>query len=264
MEFLKIVGSGNDFVIIDNRKKLIKNGSSLAIKLCNRKFGIGADGLLLLENSKKADFKMRIFNRDGSEAEMCGNGLRCILRFISENSISKKKNLKIETKAGVLDGIIKNKIVKVRMNIIGKPKLNIQIPVEKSRITGNFINTGVPHTVIFVDNVDKINLEKIGPQIRYSKVFGENGTNVDWVEIVKEGIIKIRTYERGVEGETLSCGTGAVASAVITSIVKRFKSPITIIPKSKELLKVYFDKNFNKIYLEGKTFYTFKGIWIES
>jgi diaminopimelate epimerase len=264
MEFLKIVGSGNDFVVIDNRKNLIKNRSSIAKKLCDRKFGIGADGLLLLENSKKADFKMRIFNPDGSEAEMCGNGLRCILRFISENSISKKKNLQIETKAGILDGAIKGKVVKVRMNIIGEPKLNLEIPVENSKITGNYINTGVPHTVIFVEDVDRVDVEKIGPSIRYNKIFGKSGTNVDWVEILKEGTIKIRTYERGVEGETLSCGTGTVASAVITSILKKFKSPITVIPKSKEVLRVYFDKDFKKIYLEGKTLYTFKGIWIES
>ncbi|HOK55757.1 MAG TPA: diaminopimelate epimerase [bacterium] len=264
IKFFKIVGSGNDFVIIDNRKNLIKNRNSLALKLCDRKFGIGADGLLLLENSEKADFKMRIFNPDGSEAEMCGNGLRCILRFISENSISKKKHLKIETKAGLLDGIIKGKTMKVRMNIIGEPKLNVEIPVDKSKIIGNFINTGVPHTVIFVDNVEKVDLEKIGPQIRYNKIFGKSGTNVNWVEIIKEGTIKIRTYERGVEGETLSCGTGSVASAIITSIIKKFKSPVTVITKSKELLKVYFDEDFNKVYLEGKTFYAFKGVWVES
>ncbi|MCM8784679.1 MAG: diaminopimelate epimerase [Candidatus Omnitrophica bacterium] len=264
MEFLKIAGSGNDFVVVDNRKNLIRNKKSLAIKLCDRKFGIGADGLLLLENSKNADFKMRIFNPDGSEAEMCGNGLRCILRFIYEKSISKKKNLNIETKAGILEGKIKGKIIKVRMKVVNSPKLNIEIPIENFKIIGNFVNTGVPHTVIFVDDVEKVNLEEIGPKIRYNKIFGESGTNVDWVEIVKNGIIRIRTYERGVEGETLSCGTGACASAIITSIKEKFKSPIFVITKSKEILKVYFDKDFEKIYLEGKTLLTFKGIWIGS
>ncbi|MFN4226828.1 MAG: diaminopimelate epimerase [Candidatus Ratteibacteria bacterium] len=264
MEFFKIVGSGNDFVVIDNRNNSIKNRKLLAIKLCDRKFGIGADGLLLLEDSKKGDFKMRIFNPDGSEAEMCGNGLRCILRFIHEKSISKKKNLNIETKAGILEGIIKGKIIKVRMKIINSPKLDIEIPIENFKIIGNFVNTGVPHTVIFVDNVEKINLEEIGPKIRFNKVFGKSGTNVDWVEIVKRGVIKIRTYERGVEGETLSCGTGACASAIITSIKEKFESPISVITKSKEILKIYFDKNFEKVYLEGKTLLTFKGIWIGS
>ncbi|MCM8818426.1 MAG: diaminopimelate epimerase [Candidatus Omnitrophica bacterium] len=263
MEFFKIVGSGNDFIVIDNRKNLLKNRKKLSIKLCDRKFGIGADGLLLLENSKKADFKMRIFNPDGSEAEMCGNGLRCILRFINESSISKKKKLKIETKAGILDGEIKGENIKVRIKIIEKPELDITIPVNNQNIVGNYINTGVPHTIIFVDNVDKVNLSKLGPQIRHNKIFGKSGTNVDWVEIIKTGLIKIRTYERGVEGETLSCGTGVVASAIITSLKHRMPSPIKVITKSKEILKVYFNDNLENVYLEGKTLYTFKGTWIE-
>ncbi len=264
MEFSKIVGSGNDFVVIDNRKNIIKNRKNLAIKLCNRKLGIGADGLLLLENSQMADFKMRIFNPDGSEAEMCGNGLRCILRFINENLISKKKKLKIETKAGILDGEIKKKTIKIRIKIIEKPRLNIEIPINNEKIIGNYINTGVPHTVIFVDDIEKINIQKIGPEIRYNKIFGKSGTNVDWVEIVKKNLIKIRTYERGVEGETLSCGTGTVASAIITSLTENMSSPISVITRSKEILKVYFDKELKNVYLEGKTFYTFKGKWVES
>lgn len=264
MEFLKIVGSGNDFVVIDNRKNLIKERKKIAIKLCNRKFGVGADGLLLLENSKKADFKMRIFNPDGSEAEMCGNGLRCILRFISENSLSSKKKLKIETKAGILEGEIKGKNIKVKMILLGKPELNIEIPVNNKKIIGDFINTGVPHTVIFVENVDKVDVENLGPKIRYNKIFAPNGTNVDWVEVIKDGWIKIRTYERGVEGETLSCGTGSVASAIITSLKRGMKSPINVITKSNEILKVYFDRDLKNIYLEGKTLYVFKGKWVES
>ncbi len=262
MEFAKIVGSGNDFIVIDNRENKIKRGNEIAKKLCDRKFGIGADGLLLLEKSKKADFKMRIFNPDGSEAEMCGNGLRCILRFIYENSLSNKKKLEIETKAGILDGEIKGKNIKIRIKLIEEAKLNIEIPVDKDVIIGNYINTGVPHTVIFVNDIEKINLKEIGPKIRNNKIFGEKGTNVDWVEVVKDGYIKIRTYERGVEGETLSCGTGVVASAIITYLNRGMKSPINVITKSKEILRVYFDKELENIYLEGKTLYTFKGIWI--
>lgn len=264
MKFSKIVGSGNDFIVIDNREGKIKNRKNLAIKLCNRKFGIGADGLLFLEKSNKADFKMRIFNPDGSEAEMCGNGLRCLLRFIYESSLSNKRKLKIETMAGVLEGEIKGKNIKIKMKLIGEPKLNIEIPVDNEIIIGNYINTGVPHTVVFVENVEKINVSEIGPKIRYNRIFGEKGTNVDWVEIVKDGLIKIRTYERGVEGETLSCGTGTVASAIITFLNKGMVSPINVITRSNEILKVYFDKNLENIYLEGKTFYTFVGEWIEN
>ncbi|MCM8771532.1 MAG: diaminopimelate epimerase [Candidatus Omnitrophica bacterium] len=264
MEFFKIVGSGNDFIIIDNRENKIKNRKNLALKLCDRKFGIGADGLLFLEKSTIADFKMRIFNPDGSEAEMCGNGLRCILRYIYEKNLSRKKKLIIETKAGVLDGEIKGRKIKVRIKVIEKPKLNIEISINGEKITGNFINTGVPHTVIFVDNVERIDLNELGPKIRFNKIFSPEGTNVDWVEISNNrSSIKIRTYERGVEGETLSCGTGAVASALISSLLFKISSPINVITKSKEVLKVYFDKNFENVYLEGDTFFAFKGFWIE-
>jgi diaminopimelate epimerase len=264
MEFAKIVGSGNDFIVIDNRENIIKKVNKIAKKLCDRRFGIGADGLLLLEKSKRVDFKMRIFNPDGSEAEMCGNGLRCILRYIYENSLSDRKKLEIETKAGILDGEIKGKKIKIRIKLIGEPNLNIKIPVDRKIITGNYINTGVPHTVIFVNNIENVNIEEIGPKIRYNKIFGEKGTNVDWVKIVKDGFIKIRTYERGVEGETLSCGTGVVASAIITFLNKGMKSPINVITRCGEILKVYFDRKLENIYLEGKTLYSFKGIWIGS
>lgn len=261
IEFSKIVGSGNDFIVIDNRKNLIRNRKSIAIKLCDRKFGIGADGVLFLEKSKKADFKMRIFNPDGSEAEMCGNGLRCILRFIKEKKILNKKKTYIETKAGIMDGEIKGKNIKVRMNIIEKPKFDISIPVDNQILKGNFINTGVPHTVIFVDNIDKVDILNTGPKIRYNKIFGKKGTNVNWVEIVNEKFIKVRTYERGVEGETLSCGTGSVASAIITGL-KTGSYKIKVLTRSGEILNVYFDKDLKNVYLEGKTFYAFKGNWI--
>jgi len=262
MEFLKIVGSGNDFVVIDNRKGIIRRREELAKKLCDRKMGIGADGLLLIENSKKADFKMRIFNPDGSEAEMCGNGLRCVFRFLKEKKITHKKSLMIETKAGILDGEIKKGRVKIRMRIIGKPHLNMKIPLEKENIEGHFINTGVPHTVIVVQNIEKVKVEQIGPEIRYHKIFQPEGTNVDWVEIVDERKIKMRTYERGVEGETLSCGTGAVASGIITHLLGYTRSPLSVLTSSGEILKIYFDENLSSVYLEGDTFLSFNGEWI--
>lgn len=264
MEFSKIVGSGNDFVIIDNRKGNIRNRKSLALKLCNRKFGIGADGLIFLEKSLNADYKMRIFNPDGSEAEMCGNGLRCVLRFLKEKNLISQNIIKIETKAGILEGKVKDKRIKVEIKIIEEPKLNIKIPIDNTTVIGHYINTGVPHTVIFVEDVNKVDIERLGPLIRFNKIFGNSGTNVNWVEIFKRDTIKIRTYERGVEGETLSCGTGATASAIICSLIEKFKSPIKVLTKSGEILKVYFNEGFKKIYLEGSTFYSFKGEWIES
>jgi len=260
MEFLKIVGSGNDFVVIDNRKAEITRRNLLAQKLCNRKLGVGADGLLLLENSKRADFIMRIFNPDGSEAEMCGNGLRCIVRYIQEKKLlQKKKKITIETKAGIHEAESGTERIKVQMFVIGNPKLHIQIPTDGAIITGYCINTGVPHTVIMVKNVGKIDVKTLGPEVRFHRRFKPRGTNVDWVEIVDGKNIKVRTYERGVEEETLSCGTGVVAGAIISFLLGKTSPPVNVVTASKEKLKVFFSKNLENIFLEGKSAYVFKG-----
>ncbi len=262
MKFVKMSGSGNDFVVIDNRKGIIKNRKSTAITLCDRKFGVGADGILLVEDSEKTDFRMRIFNSDGSEAEMCGNGLRCIVRFVSGN-VYRKKSFLVETKAGVLEGFVeKGQNIRVQLNVSGGAKLNIKIPLGKTTLTGHFINTGVPHTVIVADDMEKIELEKAGPLVRYHKLFAPKGTNVDWIRIVDKKHIKIRTYERGVEAETLSCGTGSVAGALIGNLLGMTVSPVSIIARSGEILRVSFNEGFKKVYLEGKTQLSFKGEWI--
>lgn len=259
MEFYKMVGSGNDFVVIDNRKNIIKNRKKAAIKLCNRKFGIGADGLILLENSNTADIRMRIFNPDGSEAEMCGNGLRCLLLFAVKTGIVKKLSMKVETGAGVLEGVVKGTQVKAQLKLIGSPEKNIKIPVGKEVFNAYFINSGVPHTIIFTENIENVNIEKYGPLIRYHKLFQPKGTNVDWIEVIGKNTIKIRTYERGVEGETLACGTGSVAGAIAGFISGKVTPPVKVITRSGEILIVYFDPSLEKVYLEGKILVPFKG-----
>ena len=262
MEFYKIVGSGNDFVNIDNRKNLIRRRSDFAIKVCDRKFGIGADGLILVEVSKKGDFKMRIFNPDGSEAEMCGNGLRCLVRFVKEKNMSKKNKFLIETKSGMYDTEIRGKKVKIKMKIIGKPHLDIKIPVGKETFIGHYIDSGVPHTVIFTEDVERINIEKIGPLIRYHRLFEPRGTNVDFVEILNKRKIKIRTYERGVEAETLSCGTGVVAGAIVSFLLRKVNPPVEVLTASGDTLKVSFSSDLKDIYLEGKTLISFYGRYV--
>ena len=260
MEFLKITGSGNDFILIDNRNNILKRKSQRAKKLCDRKSGIGADGMILLEQSSKADFKMRIFNSDGSEAEMCGNGLRCFIRFIKEQKISSKKSLDVETKAGIYLARISGNNVTVKMFLLGKPKNNISISLGKTKVTGHHVDTGVPHTIIFVPDVDKVDLVNMGPKIRYHSIFKPRGTNVDWVELINKKTIKVRTYERGVEAETLSCGTGVVASAVISFLLEKVDSPVNIITASGDTLKVFLaDKSLTEILLQGPTTYIFKG-----
>lgn len=257
-----MTGSGNDFVVIDNRKSAVTRRKQAAVALCDRKFGVGADGLLLLENSKKADFRMRIFNPDGSEAEMCGNGLRCILLFAAELGIARKNTMRVETGAGALEGEVKGQTVKAQLSVAGKPATGLKIPLENGEITGHFINTGVPHTVIVTDSLQNIRVDEMGPLIRNHRMFHPKGTNVDWVEINNRRSIGIRTYERGVEGETLSCGTGSVAGAIISFLLGKTEPPVKVTARSGEKLTVDFDDNLRKVWLEGKITIVFKGKWI--
>ncbi|MDO8602444.1 MAG: diaminopimelate epimerase [Candidatus Omnitrophota bacterium] len=266
LNFTKMVGAGNDFVVIDNglnaRGSRLRGFSALAKRLCNRKTGIGADGILVLEKSKIADFKMRIFNADGSEAEMCGNGLRCAVLFKGI-----KRKVKVETIAGIYDGEITAKDrVKIRMEEPLGLRLNFPVNVSGREIKANFINTGVPHTIIFVEGLDKINVDSIGSEIRYHNEFKPKGSNVNFVEIISGGNIKIRTYERGVEGETLACGTGAVASAIITALsfkLTAYSLKLKInVHTLGGILKVEFQKIDNQIenvYLEGDARIVFQG-----
>ncbi len=249
-----MVASGNDFVVIErSQNPAINNPRILARSICDRKFGVGADGLLLLEKSKIADVRMRIFNPDGSEAEMCGNGARCSVLYVG------RRNTKLETKAGIIQSQLKGNSVKIKLTEPKDLKLNLPIKVNNRTLQVNFINTGVPHTVIFVADLDKIDVINLGRQIRFHKRFAPQGTNVDFVEALSNKSIKIRTYERGVEDETLACGTGIVASALITNYQK-----INVHTKSGEILKVYFDKigdKFRNVWLEGKAKIVYKGCW---
>jgi len=253
LKFVKMVASGNDFVVIDSRipsSRIRGPLPKLARSLCQRNTGVGADGLLVLEASNKADFRMRIFNADGSEPEMCGNGLRCAALQ------AHKKRLKIETKAGIYEAAVigKNK-VKIKMEEPKGLRLNFPITVNRRSIKVNYIDTGVPHTVIFVQGLEEIDVGSIGRNIRYHKRFEPRGTNVDFVEIMDEENIKMRTYERGVEGETLACGTGAVASAIIAGQGANVRT-------RGGILKVYFNKRGNKIkdvYLEGEAKEVYRG-----
>jgi len=262
MKFYKIVGSGNDFVVLDNRGMKIKNASSLARQMCERKFGVGADGMLLLENSRLADFRMRIFNPDGSEAEMCGNGLRCLVSFVKMKGITTRKKLTIETKAGLHKAYLEASRVRVGMSIVEKAILNRQIKAGEKNFTVHTVNTGVPHAIIMVDNVSEVDVSNQGPVFRFHESFGPSGTNVDWVEVTGSKELKIRTYERGVEAETLSCGTGSVAAAIISYLLGRVVPPVNIKVASGETLKVIFNPDLTEIFLEGQTFCPFTGIWL--
>jgi len=262
LKFTKAVATGNDFIIIDNRASAIdRDIPALAKRLCDRKRSIGADGLLVIERSKAADFRMRIFNPDGSEAEMCGNGSRCAALYAKEKGMAAAK-MKIDTLAGVLEASVKGDAVKVRLTDPKDIKWNLCLMIDKCPYKLNFADTGVPHVVHFVDDLDKVNVKELGSSMRYHKDFAPAGTNADFVKVIDKRSIRIRTYERGVEDETLACGTGAVASAIISAEAEDMPSPITVETRGGERLKVYFeiiDGNFRNTYLEGKAELVFEG-----
>jgi len=221
---------------------------------------VGADGLLILEKSKLADVKMRIFNADGSEAQMCGNGARCVALYTG------KSKIKIETKAGIIESQVNKDSAKVKLTDPKDLKLDIPLTINYRTLRVNFINTGVPHTVIFVEGLDRIDVFNLGRQIRYHKRFAPAGTNVDFIEVIDKDSIKIRTYERGVEDETLACGTGAVAAAVITGIRYQVSGIryFNVCTRSREMLKVYFERKnnrFKNVWLEGKVKIVYKGVY---
>lgn len=260
INFTKMVASGNDFVAVDcGRRFTTYELRHLARSICDRKFGAGADGLLLLEKSKVADIKMRIFNPDGSEAAMCGNGARCAALYCRKSG-----PVNIETRAGVIQSEVRADSVRIKLTPPQGIKLNMPLKINKRALKVNFINTGVPHAVIFVEGLDKIDVANLGLRIRYHKCFAPAGANVDFVEVLNNDSIKIRTYERGVEDETLACGTGGAAAALIFALKSGCAGCINVHTKSGEILKVSFKKmknNFKDVWLEGKAKIVYQGVY---
>ncbi len=258
--FEKYVAAGNDFIVVDNRKGSIKDGAKQAKILCDRKMGIGADGLLLLEASKKADIKMRIFNPDGSQADMCGNGVRCLAHFAVKHKIAKADHT-VETGAGLIGAQVRRETVNAKLTEPKGLKTNIHLRINGHAEKVHFIDTGVPHAVIVRSSLEGVNVESQGQAVRRHAHFAPRGTNVNFIHCSKEGI-EVRTYERGVEGETLACGTGSTASALVASSLFGFASPVRVKTRGGETLKVYFKKKlgrFSEVWLEGPVQASFKG-----
>ncbi len=261
--FFKVVGSGNDFILLDQRRKPFSGDPSrFARTWCDRKRGIGADGLLLALPSRKAAARMRIFNPDGSEAEMCGNGLRCLVWYLHSQN-GKSRSLSVETPAGLM-----------RAQIIGKDQVRVFMSRPKSLRLGqklkaagksyqvHSVNSGVPHAVLLVSHLEKVEMEILGPVIRHHRLFKPAGTNVNAVRIDSPHRIAIRTYERGVEGETLACGTGAVAAVVIGTALGKLAPPVQVKTAGGEVLSVGFQQNrqpWEELYLESPAQILFEG-----
>lgn len=265
INFTKMVASGNDFVVLpeDKISAIGHPLSSIARKICDRKFGAGADGLLIIGKSSKANIKMRIFNADGSEAEMCGNGARCAALWAKlNNNKLKREAISIETKAGVIESKVTLDNVKIRLTSPRDTELDIPLKLNNRSLKVNFINTGVPHAVVFVEGLDKIDVAGIGRALRNHKRFSPRGTNVDFVEPLSRDSFKIRTYERGVEDETLACGTGTVASALIFALKSAAGNKIKARTRGGEILTVYFIRTkggFDNVWLEGRASVVYQG-----
>ena len=275
--FSKMQGIGNDFVVINCINQYFNyNLGNLSNFLCNRNFGIGADGVIYLFKSSLADFKMRIFNKDGSEAEMCGNGIRVLGKYLYEKDITTKPYLKIETLSGVKDMhlIIENKTVvnvKVNMGIpefdaqkmpvyLPKEEMNknyhtIEIEFEDEKYNFDLISVGNPHAVCFVDNLSKIDIDKLGPLVENYKFF-PNKINVEFVQVIDRNNLKVKVWERGV-GKTISCGTGACASSVC-AIKRNFVSNNVTVQLDGGRLHIYYDVE-NGIEMTGTAEFCYEG-----
>jgi diaminopimelate epimerase len=267
MNFTKMTGAGNDFVVIDNRAKRIKAASKAARLLCDRRWGIGADGLLLLEKSRRASYRMMYYNADGSYGGMCGNGGRCIARFAFMNKIAGRTH-EFEALDHVYAAKIEKKEVVLTMKDPRNLKIGDEIPLDSGKLKINSIDTGSPHVVVPVDNLpggvtlDDVDVLGLGRKLRFHPHFSPSGTNVNFIERAGTNSIKIRTYERGVEDETLACGTGSIASAIVAARLWNLKSPIGVVPKSKMPLRVAFDDKdgaVSQVQLAGPASVVFAG-----
>ncbi len=258
--FAKYHGLGNDFILIDDRQEAFPSEDAPFIaKLCTRRFGIGADGLILIRNSFKADYWMRIFNADGCETEMCGNGLRCFVAYLKELGLAFDVN-RILVNGQTYTCSVAGDQVAVKM---GRPKdvsFNIQLALAGQEVVVHHVNTGVPHAVVFVDDVESASVEKVGKEIRWHPMFQPKGVNANFVSEVAPGCLKMRTFERGVEMETPACGTGAAAVAFAATKMLGYPKHLKLLTALNETIEVRMCDGEEIEMLAGATF-VFKGLF---
>ena len=260
IQFYKYQGTGNDFVMIDNRDRCIDNYDSEFISnLCDRKYGIGSDGLILIEDNNDLDFTMKYFNSDGSELGMCGNGARCVTQFAKKLGIINNSAIFQASDGAHHAEIINNNYVRVKMNDIDMSNYDL---IDKN-FDNIYLHNGSPHLIINSNDIDKIDVFNEGRKIRYGDKYKDEGVNINFVDFISNSsLCKVRTYERGVEGETLSCGTGAVAVAVVLNYSKITNKEEIIISMKGGNLKVSFNRlgdNFSNIWLYGDVAEIYKG-----
>jgi diaminopimelate epimerase len=261
-------GAGNDFIVIDDRANAVGNDArELAKQLCRRRVSVGADGLILVVPSARADFRMRYFNADGSEADMCGNGGRCVAKFAYVRGIAGSP-MTFESSSGLHDAeVLEDGHVKLRMADPRAMLLDSDVQFGGEARTIHRVNTGVPHAVCEVEGLDVFPVAEVGRLIRYYSGYMPEGTNADFIEIRDDHTVALRTYERGVEDETLACGTGAVAAAVVSSALGRTKPPVAVHTRGGEILTVNFymsDLGFCDVTLSGNADVIYDGVLEQS
>lgn len=277
--FFKMTGTGNDFIVIDNREGRIDAAHchNLVRQACRHKLSVGADGMILIERDPEVDFKWRFFNADASEAEMCGNGARCAARFAYLTGIVPQPRMAFRTLAGVVKAEISGSRVKVQMTRPHSLQTGIHLDVNGKSFDLDYINTGVPHVVCFVAGAQELEAADVsawGRALRFHPHFQPAGANVNFVWAQDAHRVAARTYERGVEGETLACGTGAIASALISAVRDRAVSPVEVLTRSGETLTIHFDRGgsdhpdsiqFKDVYLEGEARVVYEAdLWEET
>ena len=265
VRFWKLEGAGNDFLGLDGRAGGFKLKRQQIADLCDRRRGVGADGVLVVEKPKVrgADFRMRYYNSDGGEAEMCGNGARCFALLARAVSGRKGNELRVQTQAGLVTLQIRGQEVQVSMTEPTKLRLGRKLVVAGRKLAVDFLNTGVPHAVLFVRSVRSIDVAKQGRAIRYHSAFAPSGTNVNFVEIGRGNRIHVRTYERGVEGETLACGTGVVAASILSNLRRGLRSPILVTTRGGDNVRVGFSMengHARKVTLQGPARIVYRGV----
>jgi diaminopimelate epimerase len=262
IRFDKMSGCGNDFILIDNREMAVPEDdpAGFAAKICRRRVSVGADGLILIERSATADFKWRFFNADGSAADMCGNGARCAALFAFLRGIA-GAGMAFETGAGTIRARVDGEFIRISIPDPSDLCLEYEIRLNGEAYTVSSIHTGVPHLVVSVPDLDAVPVAALGRALRFHPAFGPAGTNVNFIS-EDDDALAVRTYERGVEDETLACGTGSTAAALVAAALGRKSSPVRVLTRSGEFLTVHFRKDgarFHDIFLEGGARMIYRG-----
>ena len=262
LRFTKMNGAGNDFVLLDNRAGDLALTREQIARLCDRHRGVGADGVLVLERpTNGADFRMRYYNADGGEAEMCGNGARCFARY-ADRTAGPLEKVSFETPVGVIGAELIGQLVTLQMSQPNDLRLGLEVPVDREKIRAHYVDSGVPHVVVPVERIEEVDVRSLGAALRHHPMFAPRGANANFSEQRGPRKIAIRTYERGVEDETLACGTGVVASAIIFAATENVSGPIDVLVRGGDTLQVDFNRDgdtFTDVTLTGPADFVFDG-----